>query len=253
MVKFVGEAGIGMGAQRLAFYEIPLAVVGLQGYVPFMAYAAINPFTTTDTLGNMKIGAMTKTPRRSILIAQLLKIFPGAITSVIFVLAAWYLIGFPSETFPAVGVLQGYAIVSIFATGGMGGGFDILSFLAAGSLVGVLAVFTPIAPLGVALAMFLPPSYFIPFSIGGFLRLYTNRKYGKEWFSKRGQVIAVGFIAGAAITQVIVAFMIPWVQLWVLPICIVILVILLWRYRNDSPPSENISIEENEQTEETQK
>jgi uncharacterized oligopeptide transporter (OPT) family protein len=253
MVKFVGEAGIGMGAQRLAFYEIPLAVVRLEGYVPFMAYAAINPFTTTDTLGNMKIGSMTKTPRRSILIAQLLKIFPGAITSVIFVLAAWYLIGFPSETFPAVGVLQGYAIVSIFATGGMGGGFDILSFLVAGGLVGVLAVFTPIAPLGVALAMFLPPSYFIPFSIGGFLRLYTNRKYGKEWFSKRGQVIAVGFIAGAAITQVIVAFMVPWIQLWILPICIVILVILLWRYRNDSPPSENISIEENEQTEETQK
>ena len=194
MVKFVGEAGIGMGAQRLAFYEIPLAVAGLEGYVPFMAYAAINPYTTTDTLGNMKIGSMTNTPRRSILIAQLLKIFPGAITSVIFVLAAWYFIGFPSETFPAVGVLQGYAIVSIFATGGMGGGFDILTFLVAGSLVGVLAVFTPIAPLGVALAMFLPPSYFIPFSIGGFLRLYTNRKYGKEWFSKRGQVIAVGLL-----------------------------------------------------------
>ena len=187
---------------------------------------------------------MTETPRRSILIAQLLKIIPGAITSVIFVLAAWYLIGFPSETFPAVGVLQGYAIVSIFATGGMGGSFDLLSFLVAGSLIGVLSVFTPIAPLGVALAMFLPPSYFIPFSIGGFLRLYTNRKYGKEWFSKRGQVIAVGFIAGAAITQVIVAFMTPGIQLWALPICIVILMVILWRYRNDSPPSETINTEE---------
>ncbi len=248
LVKFVGEAGMGMGAQRLAFYEIPLAVVGLEGYVPFMAYAAINPFTTTDTLGNLKIGAMTETPRQSILIAQLLKIIPGAITSIIFVLAAWYLIGFPSETFPAVGVLQGYAIVSIFATGGMGGSFDLLSFLVAGSLIGVLSVFTPIAPLGVALAMFLPPSYFIPFSIGGFLRLYTNRKYGKEWFSKRGQVIAVGFIAGAAITQVIVAFMTPGIQLWALPICIVILVIILWRYRNDSPSSETINTEEDVHT-----
>lgn len=245
MVKFVGEAGLGMGAQRLAFYEIPLAVVGLDGYVPFMAYAAINPFTTTDTLGNLKIGTMTDTPRRSILIAQLLKIIPGAITSVIFVLAAWYLVGFPTETFPAVGVLQGYAIVSIFAVGGMGGSFDILSFLVAGCLIGVLSVFTPIAPLGVAIAMFLPPSYFIPFSIGGFLRLYTSRKYGKEWFSKRGQVIAVGFIAGAAITQVIVAFLVPAIQLWVLPICIVILVIILWRYRNDSPPFENPTIMEN--------
>lgn len=233
MVKFVGEAGLGMGVQRLAFYEIPLTMVGLVGYVPFMAYPAINPFTTTDTLGNMKIGIMTETPRRSILVAQLVKIFPGAITSVLFVLAAWYLIGFPTETFPAVGVLQGFAIVSIFATQAMGAGFDFIAFFIAGSLVGLIAAFFPISSLGVALAMFLPPSYFIPFSIGGFLRLYTDKKYGKEWFAKRGQVIAVGFIAGAAISQVIVSFISPGLQLWVLPVCIVILVLVLWRYRHD--------------------
>ncbi|MHA2406473.1 MAG: OPT/YSL family transporter, partial [Candidatus Hermodarchaeia archaeon] len=209
LVKFVGEAGIGMGVQRLAFYEIPLTVIGLQGYTSFLAYPAINPFTTTDTLGNLKIGAMTETPRRSILVAQLVKIFPGTITSVLFVLAAWYLIGFPTEVFPAVGVLQGYAIVSIFALNALAAGFNILAFLVAGIVVGVLAVAFPISTLGVALAMFLPPSYFIPFSIGGFLRLYTNRKYGKDWFAKKGQVIAVGFIAGAAVTLVIVSFLSP--------------------------------------------
>jgi len=51
------------------------------------------------------------------------------------------------------------------------------------------------------------PSYFLPLSFGGFLRLYTNRKYGTEWFHKRGQIIAIGFIAGAAITQVIASFL----------------------------------------------
>ncbi len=233
MVKFVGEAGLGMGVQRLAFYEIPLAMVGLEGYVPFMAYSAINPFTTTDTLGNLKIGNMTETPRRSILTAQLVKIFPGAISSVLFVLAAWYLIGFPTETFPAVGVLQGFAIVSIFATQAMGAGFDFIAFFVAGGAVGLLATFFPISSLGVALAMFLPPSYFIPFSIGGFLRLYTDKKFGKEWFAKRGQVIAVGFIAGAAISQVIVSFLTRELQLLILPICILLLAFILWRYRHD--------------------
>lgn len=240
LVKFVGEAGIGMGVQRLAFYEIPLAMIGFQGYVPFLGYPAINPFTTTDFLGNMKIGGMTNTPRRSVLIAQLIKIFPGVITSVVFVLAAWYLIGFPTETFPAVGVLQGFAIVSIFATTATGAGFDFIAFLVAGGIVGVLAAFFPISYLGVALAMFLPPSYFIPFSIGGFIRLYTDKKYGKEWFAKRGQVIAVGFIAGAAVSQVIVSFLSPGLQFWILPIWLVILGVILWHYRRDLPnnPSE---------------
>ncbi|MFX1581331.1 MAG: OPT/YSL family transporter [Promethearchaeota archaeon] len=237
LVKFVGEAGIGMGVQRLAFYEIPLAVIGLQGYTTFLAYPAINPFTTTDTLGNIRIGAMTETPRRSILAAQLIKVFPGTITSVVFVLAAWYLIGFPTEVFPAVGVLQGFAIVSIFALNALAAGFNIVAFLLAGLVVGLLAIAFPISTLGVALAIFLPPSYFIPFSIGGFLRLYTDRKYGKEWFAKKGQVIAVGFIAGSAVTLVIVSFLSAFLQLVILPITLIILGFILWRYRHDSSPT----------------
>jgi hypothetical protein len=251
LVKFVGEAGIGMGVQRLAFYEIPLAVIGLEGYTAFLAYPAINPFTTTDTLGNLKIGTMTETPRRSILVAQLLKVIPGSITSVVFVLAAWYLIGFPTEVFPAVGVLQGFAIVSIFALNALAAGFNIIAFVVAGVIVGLLAVAFPISTLGVALAMFLPPSYFIPFSIGGFLRLYTNRKYGKEWFAKKGQVIAVGFIAGSAVTLVIVSFLSPFLQVIVLPIWLVLLGLILWRYRRDPPASSDENCEPGISTDDT--
>ncbi len=239
MIKFVGEAGIGMGAQRLAFYEIPLASIGVTGYTPFLTYPVINPWTATDTIGNLKIGQLTNTPRSSILIAQILKILPGGITSVIFVLAAWYFIGFPNEVFPGVGVLQGFAIVSLFATRAMGTSFNVWTFLAGGLLSGGLAAFFPIAPLGIALAMFLPPSWFIPFSLGGFLRLYTQKKYGIEWFGKRGQVIAIGFIAGATITQVIVSFLTSTQQLFILPICAFILFLVLYRYRRDPSPKSN--------------
>ncbi|MFX1562849.1 MAG: OPT/YSL family transporter, partial [Promethearchaeota archaeon] len=177
LIKFVGEAGIGIGVQRLAFYEIPLATSGLYGYVPFLAYPAINPWTTTDTIGNLKIGQLTKTPKKPLLVAQLLKILPGSITSVVFVLAAWYFIGFPSETFPAIGVLQGFAIVSLFATRSLGTSFNLVTFFLGGIIVGLLAAFQPVSYVGAALALFLPPSYFIPFSFGGFLRLYTQKKY----------------------------------------------------------------------------
>ena len=237
MIKFVGEAGLGMGVQRLAFYEIPLAMAGFQGYVPFMGYPVINPFQTTDALGNMKIGVMTGTPRKAILIAQLVKTFPGVLASVAFVLAAWYLVGFPTVTFPAVGVIQGFGIVSLFANQAVGAGFDFISFFIFGGSVGLLAAFFPISSLGVALAMFLPPSYFIPFSIGGFIRLYTQKKYGEKWFAKRGQVIAVGFIAGSAISQVVASFLAPQLQVWILPIMLIILVFLLWRYRHDPQPA----------------
>ena len=251
MIKFVGEAGLGMGVQRLAFYEIPLAMVGFEGYVPFMGYPVINPFQTTDALGNMKIGVMTNTPRRAILIAQLVKTVPGIITSVAFVLAAWYLVGFPTTIFPAVGVIQGFAIVSLFANQVVGTGFDFISFFIFGGTVGLLATFFPVSSLGVALAMFLPPSYFIPFSIGGFLRLYAQKKYGKEWFAKRGQINAVGFIAGSAISQVVASFLAPQLQVWILPVMLVILVFLLWRYRHDPQPStspKNIASEEPSET-----
>jgi len=240
MIKFVGEAGLGMGVQRLAFYEIPLAMAGFQGYVPFIGYPVINPFQTTDALGNMKIGVMTGTPRRAILIAQLVKTFPGVLASVAFVLAAWYLVGFPTVTFPAVGVIQGFAIVSLFANQSVGAGFDFITFFIFGGGLGILAAFFPISSLGVALAMFLPPSYFIPFSIGGFIRLYAQKKYGKEWFAKRGQIIAVGFIAGSAISQVVASFLAPQLQVWILPVMLIILVLLLWRYRHEPKPGTSL-------------
>jgi uncharacterized oligopeptide transporter (OPT) family protein len=199
----------------------------------------------------MKIGVMTGTPRKAILIAQLIKTFPGVLASVAFVLAAWYLVGFPTVTFPAVGVIQGFAIVSLFANQSVGAGFDFITFFIFGGSVGLLAAFFPISSLGVALAMFLPPSYFIPFSIGGFLRLYTQKKNGKEWFAKRGQVIAVGFIAGSAISQVVASFLAPHLQVWILPVMLIILAILLWRYRHDPQPSTNPTNTNNEEPTET--
>jgi hypothetical protein len=203
-----------------------------------MAYPAINPFTSADVIGNLKIADLTATPKRTILLSQILKIVPGSITSVVFVLAAWYLIGFPSSTFPGVGVLQGFAIVTIFATRTAGTSFNLVTFLLGGTLTGVLAAFSPVAPLGIALALFLPPNYFIPFSLGGFLRFYTQRKYGQAWFKEHGQVIAVGFIAGSAITQVIVSFLPATLQLLVLPVGILLLTVILVGWGRDTSQSQ---------------
>ena len=207
IVKMVGEAGISMGAQRIIFYQVPIAALGGKGYTPYIAYPAISPWDTSMLLGSFKIGEITETSRKAILKAYIFNYVPGIITSIIFILVAWYFVGFPSEIFPAVGLIQIYAIYKMFAERSIQGVLDPRTFIIGGVVGGMLGALTPISPVGIALALLLPPSYILPFGLGGILRVYTDKKYGKKWFEERGQLIATGFIAGAIITQILMAIL----------------------------------------------
>ncbi|MHA1722760.1 MAG: OPT/YSL family transporter [Candidatus Baldrarchaeia archaeon] len=212
IVKMVGEAGISMGAQRIIFYQVPIAALGGKGYTPYIAYPAISPWDTSMLLGSFKIGEITETSRKAILKAYIFNYVPGIITSIIFILVAWYFVGFPSEIFPAVGLIQIYAIYKMFAERSIQGVLDPRTFIIGGVVGGILGALTPISPMGIALALLLPPSYILPFGLGGILRVYTDKKYGKKWFEERGQLIATGFIAGAIITQILMAIVMAVVQ-----------------------------------------
>ena len=207
IVKMAGEAGITMGGQRIIFYQVPVAALGGKGYTPYIAYPATSPWSTSAILGYFKIGEITETSRKSILKAYFFSYIPGIITSVLFILVAWYYIGFPSEMFPAVGLIQSYAVLKIFAERTVQGVLDPRTFIIGGIVGGILGALTPVSPMGIALALLLPPSYILPFGLGGIIRVYTDKKYGKKWFEERGQLIATGFIAGAIITQIIMAIL----------------------------------------------
>lgn len=84
---------------------------------------------------------------------------------------------------------------------------DPTTFLAGGIIGAVLEAFTPASLMGIALGMLLPPFYGIPFGIGGIIRLYTDHKYGKDFFQKKGMLAASGLIAGGIITQVIMSML----------------------------------------------
>ena len=208
IVKMAGEAGISMGGQRIVFYQVPIAALGGKGYTPYIAYPAISPWDTSAILGYFKIGEITETSRKSILKAYFFSYIPGIITSILFILVAWYYVGFPSEMFPAVGLIQSYAVLKIFAERTVQGVLDPRTFIIGGIVGGVLGALTPISPMGIALALLLPPSYILPFGLGGIIRIYTDKKYGKKWFEERGQLMATGFIAGAIVTQIIMAILI---------------------------------------------
>jgi len=207
IVKMTGEAGISMGGQRIMFYQVPIATLGGKGYTPYLAYPAISPWDTSALLGSFKIGEITETSRKTILKAYLFGYIPGIIASILFILFAWYYVGFPSEMFPAVGLIQFYAVIKMFAERSIQGVLDPRTFIIGGIVGGILGALTPISPMGIALALLLPPSYILPFGLGGILRVYTDKKYGKKWFEERGQLIATGFIAGAIITQIMMAIL----------------------------------------------
>lgn len=207
IVKMTGEAGIGMGGQRIIFYEVPIATLGGKGYTPYLAYPAISPWDTSAILGSFKIGEITETSRKTILKAYLFNYTPGIIASILFILVSWYYVGFPSEIFPAVGLIQYYAVIKMFAKRTIQGVLDPKTFIAGGIIGGILGALTPISPMGIALALLLPPSYILPFGLGGILRMYTDKKFGKKWFEERGQLVATGFIAGAIITQILMAIL----------------------------------------------
>ena len=204
LIRMTGETGMSMGIQRLAFYESSLALSGYRGYLGYLLYPAANPFTASSINYWFKIGDLTGVRAKSrIIIMWILSVLVNIVVSYLFVLLIWYAYKFPSSDFPGVGVIQAFAIVKMFAEGNFQAVINPLVFIASGGIVAILSYFTPIASLGVALAFMLPPSYIIPFGIGGLFRLYTDRKYGKKWFDETGQLLASGFVIGAILSQVI--------------------------------------------------
>jgi len=43
----------------------------------------------------------------------------------------------------------------------------------------------------------------VPFGVGGLVRLYTDRKWGEEFFQEKGRLIVTGVMASSLIVQVI--------------------------------------------------
>ena len=203
----MGEVGMTFGAHRLVMYQGVLYTANYRGYLGYLAYPLSNPWMASALLYWYKISDLTKTGKKPIIISFIIRLIPVYIVSVLFLLAMWYSVGIPSQTMPAISIIQSYAIIKTFATAGFGTFLDPTTFILGGLIAGVLGAFTPISPIGIALALFLPSTYIIPFGLGGILRLYTDKKYGKKWYDDKGQYISSGFVMGAILTQIVMSIL----------------------------------------------
>ncbi len=203
ILKMSGETGLPIGIYRFLLYQAPITASGYRGYAAHLAYPSVNPWAASTLNGNLKIGEMTGTSKRSVVKATILSLLPSALAGTLFTLFVWKYIGLLNELFPCVQFLQFLPMIKMFAKGSVEGVINPTTFIAGGCLGAVLQALTPASAMGIAMAMFLPPSYILTFGIGGLLRIYTDHKFGKKWFEENGRLIATGFITGSVIAQML--------------------------------------------------
>ena len=127
---------------------------------------------------------------------------PTVFFSVAFTLVLWKYVGFNTPLMPAVGVIQAKVYVTMLATGDVTSVINPLTFILGGVLGALLEVFTPVSMMGLGMGLFLPPHYIVPFGVGGLVRLYTDRRYGKEFYKEKGRLIVTGLMASSLLVQV---------------------------------------------------
>jgi len=127
--------------------------------------------------------------------------------SIAFTLVLWKYIGFGTALMPAVSLIQSKVYLTMMATGNIAGTINLWLFLAGGVLGAFLEVFTPVSMMGLGMGMLLPPHYIVPFGVGGLIRWYTDRRYGREFYEEKGRLVVTGLMASSLIVQVVMTIL----------------------------------------------
>lgn len=208
LTRMAGETGMTMGVLGIMLYDVPILVSGYRGYIAYMAlsYFKPSPWTGPSVVGLIKYSDLLGIDYRDIIKGKLLGWVPTFLLSALLTLLLWKNLGFATSEMPSLGLIQAALYIRMLATGSLTGGglLDVRLFMMGGLLGALLEVVTPISLTGLAMGLLLPPQYMIPIGIGGFLRLYTDRVYGRGYFRERGLLIATGFMASSMVVEILV-------------------------------------------------
>jgi uncharacterized oligopeptide transporter (OPT) family protein len=205
IAKLQGETGMGMGILATLLYDTPIFGTGYRGYTGYWSYPFMrpNPWLSAGTLPYMKYNEHTRITWTEILKAKITGWVPTAFFSIFVTLVFWKYVGFGTTVMPAVSTIQASVYLEMLATGSLTSTLNPWTFLAGGVIGALLEVFTPISMMGLGMGLFLPPHYIIPFGVGGIIRWYTDKKYGKEFHKEKGRLIVTGLMASSLFVQVI--------------------------------------------------
>ena len=208
ITKMSGETGMGMGIMAIFLYDIPLFGLGYREYTGFWAYPFFrpSPWAANGSLPYMKYADQLDVSWRDIVKAKVIGWAPSIIFSVFFTIVLWRYVGFGTPMMPAVSLIQSKMYLKLLTSGSFigngGGGLNPWTFVGGGVLGALLEVFTPVSMMGLAMGMFLPPHYIVPFGVGGLIRYYTDRRFGKDFFESTGRLVVTGLMASSLLVQV---------------------------------------------------
>lgn len=205
IAKLQGETGMGMGMLATLLYDTPIFGTGYRGYTGYWTYPFMrpNPWLSAGALPYMKYNEQTRITWSEILKAKITGWVPTVFFSILVTVVFWKYVGFGTTLMPAVSLIQSSVYLEMLATGNLATTLNPWTFIAGGIIGALLEVFTPISMMGLGMGMFLPPHYIIPFGVGGIIRWYTDRKYGKEFHKEKGMLIVTGLMASSLFVQVI--------------------------------------------------
>ncbi|MEM3985262.1 MAG: OPT/YSL family transporter [Candidatus Methanomethylicia archaeon] len=205
ITRMSGETGMGMGMIGILLYDMPLFSLGYRSYPGYWVSSFFRPsaWISNGVLPYYKYRDKFDVSWSDIIKAKLLGWIPTFISSIIFTLILWLYIGFGNTLMPAISFIQIRAYLGMLVGGNIGTIINPFLFIGGGILGALLELFTPISMFGVAMGMLLPPHYIVPMGIGGLIRWYTDRRFGKEFFKEKGSIIATGIMTSSLILQVL--------------------------------------------------
>ena len=207
--KMSGEIGMSMGVMSTFLYDVPIFGTGYRGFPGFWSYPYFrpSPWVSNGILPYLKYRDEFDLSWREIIKAKIVGWVPTLLFSVVYTLLLWRYVGFGTAMMPSLQLIQSKVYLTMLATGDITGTINPWTFLGGGVLGALLEVFTPLSMMGIAMGMLLPPHYIVPFGVGGIVRWYTDRRFGKEFFEEKGRLIVTGLMASSLIVQVIMTIL----------------------------------------------
>ena len=213
ITKMSGETGMGMGVMSMFLYDFPIFGLGYRGYTGYWAFSYFrpNPWISNGVLPYLKYKEQFDVSWRDVIKAKIVGWVPTMFFSIVFTIILWKFVGFGTPMMPAVSLIQNQIYLKMLATGNITGTLNPWTFIGGGIMGALLEIFTPVSMIGMAMGMFLPPHYIVPFGLGGIIRLYTDRKYGKKFYNEKGRLIVTGLMASSLIVQVMMTIILNFI------------------------------------------
>lgn len=204
ITKMSGETGMSMGVMAMFLYDFPIFGLGYRDYTGYwtFSYFRPSPWIPNGMLPYLKYRDQYDVSLKDIIKAKVVGWVPTLFFSVIFTIILWKYVGFGTPMMPAVSLIQSQIYLKMLATGNIVGIINPWTFIGGGVIGALLEIFTPASMMGVAMGMFLPPHYIVPFGVGGIIRWYADKKYGKNFYNEKGRLIVTGLMASSLIVQV---------------------------------------------------